>query len=239
MTPAWEVGHVKVLAIGAHPDDVELGCGATILRHVARGDEVTILVMTNGGLGTLDGMSRRTEQESAARQLGATLRWGGFDDGHVPSGSEAISVIDDAIAASGAQVLYTHTADDTHQDHRATAAASIAAGRRLPTILQYESPSTLNFLPNVYVDVDASIDAKLSALRAHLSQVLRGGPVDLEAVEAQARFRGFQGRVRFAEAFESTRLGWDLSSPATLAPVVPIDGVREDEPAPEPLRSIG
>jgi LmbE family N-acetylglucosaminyl deacetylase len=229
---------VDVLAVGAHPDDVELGCGATLLRHAARGDHVTILVMTSGGLGSIDGMSRRGEQEAAAAQLGATLRWGGFDDGEVPSGPEAIAVIDDAIAASGAQVLYTHAADDTHQDHRATATASFAAGRRLPTILQYETPSTRVFHPTVYVDIDASIDAKLDALRAHLSQVLRAGPVDLEAIEAQARFRGFQGRVRHAEAFEATRLGWDLSTPSPLAGVVPIDRATADRPA-EPLRSIG
>lgn len=230
---------MQVLAIGAHPDDVELGAGATMIRHVARGDDVTILVMTDGDLGSLEGMSRRAEQEAAARRLGATLRWGGFEDGCVPSGAAAIATIDEAIEACGAEVLYTHTANDTHQDHRATAAASLAAGRRLPTILQYETPSTLSFRPTVYVDVEASLDAKLSALRAHLSQVLRAGPVDLEAVQAQARFRGFQGRARFAEAFESTRLAWDLSSPAILAPVVPIDGVREDEPTGEPLRSIG
>jgi LmbE family N-acetylglucosaminyl deacetylase len=230
---------MKVVAVGAHPDDVELGCGATLLRHAARGDEVTILVMTSGGLGRLEGMNRRAEQDAAARQLGATLRWGGFDDGHVPSGPEAISVIDDVVSSAGADVLYTHAMDDTHQDHRATAVASLAAGRRLPTILQYETPSTRVFQPTVYVDVDASIEAKLAALRAHLSQVLRGGPVDLEAVEAQARFRGFQGRVRFAEGFESTRLGWDLSSPARLAPVLSIEGSVDDEPAPQSLRSIG
>jgi hypothetical protein len=49
--------------------------------------------------------------------------------------------------------------------------------------------------------------------------VLREGPVDLEAIEAQARFRGFQGRTRYAEAFEATRLGWDLSIPDALTPV--------------------
>jgi len=222
---------VKVLAVGAHPDDVELGCGATLARQAQRGDEVTILVMTDGALGRIDGMSRRGEQVEAARRIGATVRWAGFEDGLVPDGPEAIRVIDDAIAASSADVLYTHTLDDTHQDHRATATASLAAGRHLASILQYETPSTLNFSPTVYVDVDATIQEKLAVLRAHLSQVLRGGPVDLEAIEAQARFRGFQGRLRFAEAFEPIRVGWDLSTPEVLAPVVPLE-----VPA---LRSIG
>jgi LmbE family N-acetylglucosaminyl deacetylase len=214
---------MKVLAVGAHPDDIELGCGATLLRHARNGDEVTVLVMTDGGLGNLEGMNRRREQAESARQLGATLCWGGYEDGAVSDGAGAITVIDEAIAASGAEVLYTHSADDTHQDHRATAAASIAAGRRLSTILQYETPSTRRFDPTVYVDVDPTIDDKLAVLRAHLSQVLRGGPVDLEALEAQARFRGYQGRMRFAEAFEPVRVAWDLSSSAALAPVLPLE----------------
>jgi LmbE family N-acetylglucosaminyl deacetylase len=214
---------VNVLAVGAHPDDVELGCGATLARHAHRGDQITILVMTDGGLGSLDGMSRRSEQAEAARQLGATLRWGGYEDGAVDDGPEAIRIIDEAIAASGADVLYTHTVDDTHQDHRATATASLAAGRRLTTILQYETPSTRHFDPTVYVDVDETIEAKLAVLRAHMSQVLRGGPVDLEAIEAQARFRGSQGRVRFAEAFVPVRVTWDLAAPEVLAPTVPLE----------------
>ena len=125
-----------VLAVGAHPDDVELGCGATLARHARRGDEITLLVMTDGGLGCLDGMSRRGEQLEAARQLGAELRWGGSEDGAVPDGPETVRMVDEALAASGADILYTHALDDTHQDHRATATASLAAGRRLGTILR-------------------------------------------------------------------------------------------------------
>jgi len=207
------------VAVGAHPDDVELGCGATLLRHVARGDDVTILVMTAGQRGLVAGMSRLREQEDAAARLGVGLVWGGFDDGSVPDGPDAITVIDDVLASSRAEVLYTHALRDTHQDHRATAVASLAAARRIPTVLQFETPSSQGFEPAVYVDVADTLDDKLAALRSHLSQVLRRGPVDLEAIEAQARFRGSQGRVRYAEAFEASRLAWDLAAPRPVAPV--------------------
>jgi LmbE family N-acetylglucosaminyl deacetylase len=213
---------VDVLAVGAHPDDVELGCGATLLRHVANGDRVTILVLTTGQRGQVEGLSRPAEQADAAARLGATLRWADFQDGSIPDGPETVTVIDEAIAATGAQVLYTHAAQDTHQDHRATAIASLAAARRLPTVLQYETPSTQGFEPTIYVDVAATVEDKLGALRSHLSQVLRQGPVDLEAIEAQARFRGFQGRVRYAEAFEASRLVWDLARSAPAAAVLPL-----------------
>jgi LmbE family N-acetylglucosaminyl deacetylase len=213
---------LKVLAVGAHPDDVELGCGATLLRHVANGDEVTILVLTTGQRGRVEGLSRRAEQEEAARRLGVGLRWATFHDGSVPDGPETVTVIDEALAATRAEVLYTHASRDTHQDHRATATASLAAARRLATILHYETPSTQGFEPTIYVDVAGTVDEKLAALRSHLSQVLRQGPVDLEAIEAQARFRGFQGRVRYAEAFEPARLVWNLALPTADAAVLPL-----------------
>jgi len=211
---------VRVLAIGAHPDDIELGCGGALLRHAAVGDEIMILVMTDGGRGRLDQMPRGQEQEVAARQLGADLRWGGYADCRVPEGADAVGVIDDVLGATGADIIYTHASNDTHQDHRATAAASLAAGRRVPTILQYETPSTLHFDPTVFVDIDDLLDQKLELVRAHLSQVLRGGRVDLEALEAQARFRGYQGRVHAAEGFELARLTWEpgrsLQTPAVV-----------------------
>jgi LmbE family N-acetylglucosaminyl deacetylase len=173
-------------------------------------------------------MSRPKEQQAAAAMLGVELCWGGFDDGAIPDGAEAIAVIDAVLAASGADILYAHAVEDTHQDHRATATASIAAGRRLPTVLQFETPSSQHFEPSVYVDVADTIEEKLAALRAHLSQVLRPGPVELEAIEAQARFRGFHGRVRYAEAFETTRLAWDLAapSPASAVPALALAASR-------------
>jgi LmbE family N-acetylglucosaminyl deacetylase len=75
----------------------------------------------------------------------------------------------------------------------------------------------LGFSPTVYVDVSAHMEAKLSALNAHESQVLKNGLVDLEAVQAQARYRGFQARIKVAEAFEVERFLWDVSPPPPLA----------------------
>ena len=72
---------MKVLAIGAHPDDVELGCGGALARHVAAGDEVTMLVMTPGEMGPQGLTSRVREQEAAAAVLGVHLIWGPFSDG--------------------------------------------------------------------------------------------------------------------------------------------------------------
>ena len=206
---------MRVLAVGAHPDDVELGCGGALLAHRARGDEVTLLVMTTGAQGPQDARPRVREQEDAAALLGARLLWGGFPDGGVPTGRAAVDVVQEAVAATRADLVYGHAPLDTHQDHRATAAAVLSATRRASRVLLFESPTTTRFDPVVYIDVANLVEAKLDLVRAHMSQVLRNGLVDLEAVEAQARYHGFRARVRTAEAFETDRFLWEpLSAPA-------------------------
>jgi LmbE family N-acetylglucosaminyl deacetylase len=136
--------------------------------------------------------------------------WGGFEDGRIPGGEPAVTVIEDAIARTGAVVIYTHGAADSHQDHRTVAAATVAAARKTQRVLGYESPTSLGFSPTHFVDAAGLVEAKLGLIRAHLSQVMKNGLVDLDAVEAQARYRGFQARVRQAEAFEATRFLWDI-----------------------------
>ncbi|MCA1676498.1 MAG: PIG-L family deacetylase, partial [Actinobacteria bacterium] len=162
---------MSVLAIGAHPDDIELGCGAALLSHRRRGDPVHLLVLTAGGRGPQDARSRVAEQEDAAALLGADLSWGPFEDGAVPEGREAVDLIQGALAATRADIVYSHVPRDTHQDHRATGAAALAACRRVCRTLLYESPTTLAFRPSVYVDAAGLVDAKLDVLRAHMSQV--------------------------------------------------------------------
>ena len=221
---------MKVLAIGAHPDDIELGCGASLLRHVEAGDEVTMLVMTPGGLGPQGLTSRVREQEDAAALIGARLIWGHFEDGSIPHGREAVAIIDRVVKEVGADVLYSHAPNDTHQDHVATSKAALAAGRRLERVLFYQSPSTTSFDPSVFVDVEISLSGKLAALRAHWSQVMQCEMVDLEAVEVTARYWGTRAKVCYAEAFESPRFVWDIGArAATMAPA--LSSAQEDESA--------
>ena len=207
---------MDILAVGAHPDDIELGCAGTLLAHSARGDQISMLVLTRGERGPRGALSRTHEQESAARTLGATLYWGDYEDGEIDSGRSAVTLVERVMADCGADTVYVHVPRDSHQDHRAAAMATLAAARRTKRVLLYESPSTQAFSPTLFVDVAPHLEGKLAALRAHTSQIITDGLVDLEAVEAQARYRGFQARMRHAEAFESARMAWDLSVPDAL-----------------------
>lgn len=221
----------RVVAVGSHPDDVELGCGATLARHAAVGDEVTLLVMTTGQRGPQGTESRVEEQEEAARLLGARLVWGGYTDGAVPHDAATVSFVEGVLVATGADVVYVHAPDDSHQDHVATARATLGAARRVPRVLCYESPSSLGFAPALLVPVTAAdLEAKLGALRAHSSQVLGSRMVEPDAVEAGARYRGFQACARYAEAFLAPRFAWDLGLSAACA---------LEEPEERPLRLYG
>ena len=195
---------MTVLAVGAHPDDIELGCGGALLAHRQAGEAVWMLVLTTGTAAG-SGAIRRNEQQVVARRLGAELLWGEFTDGEIPSGKQTIQVIDDAIALSGASVLYTHAEHDAHQDHRVVAQASLSAGRNLATIFGYETPSTSAFMPTTFVSIAELVSAKVELIAAHRSQVNRGARVDLEVVTAQARVRGHHGRLTLAEGFETYR----------------------------------
>jgi LmbE family N-acetylglucosaminyl deacetylase len=203
---------MNVLAVGAHPDDIELGCAGTLLAHRANGDHVSMLVLTDGERGAQGSRSRREEQEKAAELLSATLYWGGYQDSSIDAGPEVVDLIEGIMLDTAADTLYVHVPRDSHQDHRAASTAALAAARRAKRVMLYESPTTQSFCPTIFVDVEGYLDGKLVSLGAHISQLTKDGFVDLEVVEAQARYRGFQARIRYAEAFESMRMVWDVSA---------------------------
>ena len=206
----------SVLAVGAHPDDIELGCGATLLAHAAAGDVVTMLVMTGGESGP-GAANRYSEQRAAARVLGAGLTWGELHDCAMVADSDTVAIVERALAETAAELVYVHAPEDSHQDHRAAAAATLSAARRLSRVLHYQSPSTLSFAPTVFVDVTAHLTGKLAALAAHGSQVENSAMVEPDAVQASARHWGAQARIGYAEAFMPTRMVLDLAPAPSAA----------------------
>jgi LmbE family N-acetylglucosaminyl deacetylase len=221
----------SVLAIGAHPDDIELGCAGTLAAHRAAGDSVTMLVLTGGQNGPGSTATRRAEAEAAARALDCLLVWGRMVDCAVTAEATTIAAIENVISGVDADVVYVHAPDDSHQDHRAAAAAALSAARHSSRVLHYRSPSTTRFEPTVFVDISAHLDRKLTALACHRSQVEASAMVDPEVVAATARHFGAQARVRYAEAFTPARFVWDLAPVPLLAPPVPVPAQAARVPA--------
>jgi len=202
---------VNILAIGAHPDDIEFGCGGTLLKFANRGHGIYLYIATRGELGG-DPDVRMAEQENAARLISAKkIFWGGYEDTKVPATREVIEKIETIIDEVKPAFIFVHNSDDTHQDHRILSALTVSATRYIHNFLFYEVPTTQNFTPTVFVDITEVLDKKLELLKKHESQVdkINLNVRDLtitEIARSSALFRGIQGRVRYAEGFSSLRL---------------------------------
>ncbi|MFH1212937.1 MAG: PIG-L deacetylase family protein [Candidatus Neomarinimicrobiota bacterium] len=201
---------MNILAIGPHPDDIEIGCGASLAKFNAKGHSIYIFIATNGAAGG-DPQIRRTEQENSAQIMGVSeIFWGGYNDTDIIVDKNSIASVEKTIHQINPDMILVNYHDDTHQDHRNIAAITSSATRYIRNVLFYETPTTQNFMPNIYVDIGAEFLAtKLKALRAHASQINRTNITNLSIIqvaESSAHFRGVQARVAYAEAFRSLRL---------------------------------
>jgi LmbE family N-acetylglucosaminyl deacetylase len=204
---------ISILATGAHPDDIEYGCGGMLTRCGREGYDIYLMVLTDGGAGG-DVAVRRREQEMAAELLHAKeLFWGGFKDTEIPVNGRTISLIDKLVLQVKPDEVYVNYFDDTHQDHRVLAQCVISATRHIRKVLFYEGYTTMNFEPDVFVDIEDVLDDKIRLLGAHHSQISKYYPTGLDIIEsarAVANFRGFQGKVKCAEGFKALRFLRDV-----------------------------
>lgn len=199
---------MRILALGAHPDDIEFGCGGTLIKLSRRKAEIYFLALTEGEAGHDAPAIRKKEQERAAGYLKAKVFWGGYKDTEVPSGKDLITRIEEVINKVKPDIIFCNYFDDIHQDHRALAEACSSATRYAKRVVFYEVPTTCNFEPDVFVDITPVMDRKLTLLKLHASQVNKTRVPKLsilESVSSCATFRGYQARVKYAEGFKPLR----------------------------------
>ena len=200
---------MNILAIGAHPDDIEYGCAGTLVKYADRGHNIYLMVLTSGQEGG-EGKMRQQEQEAAAELMSVQkIFWGGYHDTQLPLNKELIEKIEEVLGEVNPDLILVNYGDDTHQDHRILTQATMSATRYVRNVLFFEVPTTQNFNPQVYVDISDTLERKSQVLNAHASQVMKTNIEDMyiiELAQANATFRGIQGRVKFAEAFAPLRL---------------------------------
>jgi LmbE family N-acetylglucosaminyl deacetylase/CheY-like chemotaxis protein len=215
-----------VLAIGAHPDDVELGVGATLAAHRAALDAIVILTLSRGGRGG-DMDSRQHESLAAAEMLGARLFLEDLIDTQIARSDEALAVIERVVAEVSPTIVYTHSSHDRHQDHRAVHEATMVATRTIPVVGCYQSPSsTIDFRPNRFVAVDGYTDAKLRLLDCYRSQSGIRGYLEPDFVLATARYWSRFGTGKSAEPLEIIRDASGLNAAATMPVYGEVDSSR-------------
>jgi LmbE family N-acetylglucosaminyl deacetylase len=203
---------MNILAIGAHFDDVELGCGGALARHAHMGDNVYVYVAT------VSGFSNQYKQEvrssatalAEAREAMNILRvkellCGGFKTLEVEFVDELNIEILKIAQEKKIDQVYAHWAGDIHHDHAAVAKASLHSCRHVPRMLMYRSNwyhSTLEFRGNFYVDVTKYWDIKERAILAHVTEVDRTGEKWTSFFKNEAENAGQRIGVRYAEVFE-------------------------------------
>jgi LmbE family N-acetylglucosaminyl deacetylase len=203
---------LKILAIGAHFDDVEIGCGGTLAKHVAMGDEVIALVVTNSYYTSNDGKIIR-ERDIALQEGLAAAKIIGFKEFicadmttlELSFNNQLVRMINNVVDDYEIEMIYTHWDRDVHQDHQAIGLATLAAGRKVNRLLMYRSnlyASSQEFHSNFYVDISDYLDTKMTSIAAHQSEVAKFGPGWTNFWLNEARNNGQRMGVEYAEAFQ-------------------------------------
>lgn len=200
---------VEILAIGAHPDDIELGCGGMLIQAARSGHNVHLYTATRGGAGG-DPKARVKEAQRSARFMGAKALWlDDLPDTRLREGIDLISRIESRIDIVQPDVIFTHHARDVHHDHRTIANATLEAARFDSNILSYEIPLTRDFQPRIFFDISDVIDDKVALVNMFASQSQKEY-TRARAIRGLAEFRAlqsrFHGAVNYVEAYDVAKL---------------------------------
>ncbi|MHC5109034.1 MAG: PIG-L deacetylase family protein [Planctomycetota bacterium] len=216
----------KVLVIAPHPDDEVLGAGGTMLRHVADGDDVHVVICTRGEA-TRFGKEQVEQVQAEARRAHQFLGLAGSHFLDLPAarldtvpGSDINAALGEVMAGVNADIVYAPHPGDVHLDHQlifqALMVCARPVGKTYPQrILAYETvsetdwyapPLTPPFIPNVFIDITEFIDRKLDACAVYESQI-RPSPDQrsVESLRALAATRGHAMNMHYAEAFTLIR----------------------------------
>jgi LmbE family N-acetylglucosaminyl deacetylase len=218
---------LRVLAVGAHPDDLEILCGGTLARYVQEGHEVVMCHATLGNRGSFVHTSeeiariRGGEARRAAEIAGAEYVTLGFSDSEVlASDPEQRRAVVDLVRDARPDMIITHYPSDYMSDHDEISKLVFDCSfhATLPLfetgkphhglvtpIFYMETVMGIGFLPTEYVDVSSTIDTKVAMLEAHESQLTwlrdHDGVDIVEQMKTTTRFRGQQCGVAYAEGF--------------------------------------
>ena len=206
----------KILFIGSHWDDIELGAGGTVAKFCAEGDEVFCIISSLSDYANYDGTTWREKDEALAEGIAGLQLLGvkdykihnlGFPTKRVPFAFDTIEKINRTIDIVRPDIIITHhPAGESHQDHLNTARSVLAAARRCNTIWTWEPmyPSKLSsfaFRPTKYVDISDYLALKIEALKSHTSQ-WKKYPEWGDLITSLARIRGIEIGKQYAETFE-------------------------------------
>jgi LmbE family N-acetylglucosaminyl deacetylase len=197
------------LAFGAHPDDIELGMGATVPKLLKKGYDVQLVIATLPAFTEKDKKeNRRREAELSAKVLGCKPpEFLDISPDELTFGRRFVTLVDSLIKKYDPENVFTQWIGDSHQDHKILTQAVVSASRRVNNLFMYEAamPGGVTdkaFRTNLFVDVSDTVEIKKAALDCFESQEARGGHLWKDAVIARCAYRGYQINAKYAECFE-------------------------------------
>ena len=205
---------MNILAIGAHPDDIELGCGGTLIKAARAGHQISIYTLTRGEASG-DPIQRTEEIRHSAKFIGAKNLWiDNFEDSKLTVTKQLVNHIEYFINKANPDLIFTHSANDIHHDHRAISLATVESGRFNSNILSYEIPLSQNFNPKVFYDISEVIDEKVELIKIFRSQN-RKLYIQSNGVKSLAEYRALQSRlntgIQYVEAFDVLKICFDAN----------------------------
>ena len=237
---------MNILAIGAHPDDVEINCGGTLAKYVKQGHKVFTATATNGNIGSatlpMDEIARIRKEEArkAAAHIGAEYICLDYDDEMFYETKDVRIAFIDLVRYCKADVILTHSPHDYNPDHELTSKivrdiavmipiAKIPTKNKpcetIPQLIYFETVSGIGFIPTDYVDITDEIEMKMAMCYEHQSQIdwmqanytENKGQDFFKKCRITAQYRGMQCGVEYAEAFRVAQDAYRIS-PRRLLP---------------------
>jgi LmbE family N-acetylglucosaminyl deacetylase len=205
---------VNILGVGAHFDDLELGCSGTLIKHIQIGDKVTMLVITNSAYRNHDGAKIRgadvalRESIEASKIIGAELICLNYKTFMVPFDEALTQEINRYIEELEIDTIYSHWVHDLHRDHQYSGRTTLMAGRHVPRFMMYRSnfyDTENQFHGNFYSDISDVMDKKIEVIKAHKSELERVRYKWLDFFCKQHKNDGQKIGVKYAECFEVIR----------------------------------
>ena len=199
-------GKSRVLAVGAHPDDIEVGCVGTLLKHKSCGDQVIVAITTQGGYGDRSWKQIKSEARNASRILGSEYIILDNKIGHYEMTWKTVTELDNIISEFKIDTVYSVWHGDSHQDHRLTFQNVLAACRKKSIrnlycyeLSDYSYRSQNTFNARFFVDISDHMENKIESIKCYKSYITKQ---QTEAVVGLAKHRGLACGSEYAEAFE-------------------------------------
>lgn len=199
----------SIVAFGAHPDDIEIGMGGTIVKLARMGFEVNLVIATLPDFVKTDNKdNRRTEATLSAKVMGCkTPEFLDLSPDEMTYGRRLVGIIDSILQRHHPDTIFTQWIGDSHQDHQVLTRSVISAARKMNNLFMYETtiPGGITesaFRPQLFVDISETLDIKTNALDCFHSQKIRGGHLWIDAIAGRSAYRGYQMNTKYAEAFE-------------------------------------